>query len=117
MSGRHAEHVLLRDLRSFCEKPDARPALICHDVADLRVEGLELDRDFTADWPIELRDVREAVFHSADPPHGTKTWVRVSGARSKNILLLPDALRDVQKPFELAEGMAPGAVSLRPIFQ
>jgi hypothetical protein len=114
---RHVAGLLLRDVRFFTEKPDARPALICHDTADLRVDGLELDGEVTADWLIELRDVREAVFHNTNPPRGTRTWVRVAGAKSKGILLLPDAVRDVQKPLELGEGVAPEAVSLRPVPQ
>ena len=112
---RHVAGLLLRDLRFFTAKPDARPALICHDTADLRVDGLELDGEVTADWLIELRDVREAVFHNTTPPRGTRTWVRVAGAKSKGILLLPDALRAVKKPLELGTAVVPEAGSLRPV--
>ena len=49
------------------------------------------------------------------PPRGTRTWVRVAGAKSTDILLLPDALQGVQKPLELGEGVAPEGVSLHPI--
>ena len=79
--------------------------------------GLELDGQVTADWLVELRDVRETVFRNTIPPRGTRTWVRVAGAKSKGILLLPDALRDVKKPLELVEGVAAEAVSLRPVHQ
>jgi len=112
---RHVAGLLLRDVRFFTDQPDARPALICHDVADLRVDGLELDGEVTADCLIELRDVREAVFRNTTLPRGTRTWVRVAGAKSKDILLLPDALQGVQKPLELGEGVAPEGVSLHPI--
>ena len=112
---RHAEGVRLRDLHFICDKPDARPALICLDTADLRVDGLELDKKVTADWLIELQDVREAVVRSTIPPRGTKTWARVAGAKSKVTHLLSDALRDVRNVVELGEGVAQNAVSLRPV--
>jgi polygalacturonase len=114
---RHVAGLLLRNLRFLTEKLDARPALICHDVADLRVDGLELDQEVAADWLIELRDVREAVFRNTIPPRGTRTWVRVAGAKSQGILLLPDALRDVQKPLQLGDGVPADAVLLRPVHQ
>jgi hypothetical protein len=81
------------------------------------LDGLELDPETTADWLIELRDVREALFRNTTPPRGTRTWVRVAGAKSKGILLLPDTFQGVQKPLELGEGVAPEAVSLHPIRQ
>jgi hypothetical protein len=76
-----------------------------------------LDPETTADWLIELRDVREALFRNTTPPRGTRTWVRVAGAKSKGILLLPDALRDVKKPLELGDGVPTDAVSMRPVHQ
>jgi len=112
---RHVAGLLLRDLRFFTARPDARPALICHDTADLRVDGLELDPETTVEWLIELRDAREAVFRNTALPRSTRTWVRVAGGMSKGILLLPDALRDVQKPLELGDGVPSEAVLLRPV--
>lgn len=110
---RHVNGLSMRDVRISTRHPDARPLLICDDVSDLRVDGLASDPAVTAAHLIALDGVRAAVIRGTTPPPGTETWVRVTGAGSAGILLVPDDLRNVREPLALGDEVPANAVRLR----
>lgn len=74
---RHARGFDLRRISISCGKADGRPALVADDVAGLAVE------EFDAEGPVWLANVRWGVVR------GTRGRVRVSGARTRDVLLVP----------------------------
>lgn len=97
---RHARGVALRNASISCENPDARPVLIADDVAGLTVEELR------AGSPLWLKDVRGAVVR------GGRERVRVSGARSADIVLIPERAAAEAEALERAPEVRPESVRI-----
>ena len=94
------------------ETPDARPLLICDDVSNLRISDLASDPSVTAEYLIYFDNVRDAVIRGMVPPIGTRTWVKVTGKNSSDIILTPGDLRNVETPFQTEDSVSPEAVRL-----
>lgn len=110
---RHAAGLQLRDVSFAIDKPDNRPAMICNDVIDLRIDHLQTPGSPTARREIDLRDVRQATLRGSSPAAGTKTWIRLSGAACKDVLILPDTTRDCEKPLERDDSVPASEATLR----
>jgi polygalacturonase len=84
---RHADRVRLRDVECITDLPDGRPAIVCDDVNDLIISGVEPSAP-SGDAPvIELRETRRAFLTGMRPPRDTRAAVDVSGSRSSQIVL------------------------------
>jgi hypothetical protein len=103
----------MNNVRITMENPDARPLLICDDVSRLRINGMGSDPAVTAEHLISFTNVRDAVVKGTIPPVGTKTWIRVIGEKSANILLMPDDLGDAKKSLHSGDEVPSDAVHLR----
>ena len=89
---RHADRIRLRDIEIITGKPDARPAIVCDDVNDVIVDGLEVSAP-TGDAPLfDLRDTRRAFLTGMRSPAGSQLFAQVSGASSSAIVLLGNSL-------------------------
>lgn len=89
---RHADRIRLRDIEIITGKPDARPAIVCDDVNDVIVDGLEVSAP-TGDAPLfDLRDTRRAFLTGMHSPAGSQLFAQVSGASSSAIVLLGNSL-------------------------
>ena len=101
---RHADRVRLRNIEYITDKPDARPAVVCDDVDDIILAGLELSAP-TGNAPlIDLRNTRRAFLTGMRSPLGSTVFAQVSGAGSSGITLLSNSLNPGQKPVEFADG-------------
>ena len=84
---RHADRVRLRDVECLTDLPDGRPAIVCDDVVDLILSGLELSAP-TGDAPaIDLRNTRRALLTGMRPPPARSAFVEVSGSGSSEVVL------------------------------
>lgn len=94
---RHADRVRLRNIEVIADKPDARPAVVCDDVNDLILSGLEFSA-VSADAPVfDLRNTRRAFLKGMRAPAGSRVFAQVSGAASAEIRLLGNSLENGQK--------------------
>jgi polygalacturonase len=101
---RHADRVRLRNVECIADKPDARPAIVCDDVEDVILGGLELSAP-SGDAPlIDLRNTRRAFLTGMRAPLGGKVFASVSGAGSAGIRLLGNALNEEQEAVRLSGG-------------
>jgi polygalacturonase len=83
---RHAHNVHLKDVTFRTESPDARPAIVAQDVADLAARGITLPANGSAEALIRLETVRGATVSNVNltgTPAGT--LVRVEGKDSAKI--------------------------------
>jgi hypothetical protein len=93
---RHVEGVALSDFHTRWDKQDLRPALIFDDVKDLTVDGFRSDTVAGASPVMWFNQVIDAMVRGARPA-AAKTFLRVSGAGSKGIVLTGNDLTRVER--------------------
>ena len=111
---RHVKNLRLLDVQVSCEHEDLRPALVCEDVAGLRIA------DFAAPNSnplMVLRDTRDAWLESSRAPQGNQVYLRLEGPQTDNISIAANDLRASQKPLDLGPGVRPAAVLVSPALQ
>ncbi len=101
---RHADRVRLRDVECIPDKPDARPAIVCDDVEDVILAGLELTTPVGGEPLIDLRNTRRAFLTGMRSPVGNTVFAAVSGAGSAGITLLGNALNRAELAVKLSGG-------------
>lgn len=94
---RHAADVRLRNVSISFERPDARPALIADDAAQLELDGLD------APGPIWLHNTAGASVRDC------AGRVRISGGMTKEVSIRPAAFA-AGPPVEISPEVAKGAV-------
>jgi hypothetical protein len=93
---------------------DLRPALVCDDVAGLRIS----DFDAPNSSPVMvLRDTRDAWLESSRAPQGNQVYLRLEGSRTESISIAGNDLHGSQKPVDLGPGVRPETVFLTPSAQ
>lgn len=97
---RHADRVRLRNLEFIADKPDPRPVVVCDDVEDVILDGLLASAPSGGAPLFDLRATRKAFLSGMRAPAGANTFLRVSGAESKEIALagnhLPASVEAIQ---------------------
>jgi len=108
---RHVKNLLLLDTQVTLANEDLRPALVCEDVAGLRM------RDFAApnsNPVMVLRDTRDAWLEGHRAPQGNQVYLRLEGRQTENVSLAANDLRASSKPLELGPGVRPETVFASP---
>ena len=109
---RHADRVRLRNIEIIADKPDGRPAVVCDDVSDLILSGLEfsaVDRDVPV---FDLRNTRRAFLTGMRAPATSNVFAQVSGAGSADIRLLGNWLESGQKAVSHVDGATEEATKI-----
>jgi len=99
---RHADRVRLRNVEYITDKPDYRPAIVCDDVGDVILAGLELSAPNGGAPLLDLRDTRRAFVTGIRSPLESPVFAQVSGAVSKDITLLGNSLNKGQQRVRFA---------------
>ncbi len=107
---RHVRGLRLRDVDVEYVAPDDRPALVCDDVAGVEVAGL---RGATRSGPVvRLREVRGAYIHGSRAQAGTRSWLRVEGAGSRDIQLRGNDFLRAERAYETDAAVPGGVISV-----
>jgi len=101
---RHADRVRLRNVECIADKPDARPAIVCDDVEDIILAGLELTAPTGAAALFDLRNTRRAFLTGMRSPAGNSVFAQVSGAASTGIVLAGNSLEPHQQAVTYIDG-------------
>ena len=101
---RHADRVRLRDVECITDKADARPAIVCDDVDDVILSGLDLSAPTGGAPLLDLRNTRRAFLTGMRSPAGSQVFMQVSGAGSSGITLLGNSLHRGQQPVSYTGG-------------
>lgn len=109
---RHADRVRLRNVEVITDKPDARPAIVCDDVNDVILAGLELSTPTGGSPVFDLRNTRRAFLTGMRAPAGSSVFAQVSGSNSAEITLFGNSLNQDQQAVRYADGATPTATKL-----
>ncbi len=101
---RHADRVRLRNIEYVTDRPDGRPAIVCVDVNDIILGGLELSAPVGGSPLIELKNTRRAFLTGMRSPEKCEVFAQVSGAESAGIELLGNSIPKGQKAVRYTDG-------------
>jgi len=110
---RHADRVRLRNLEVIADLPEARPAVVCDDVNDVILAGLELSAPTGGAAVFVLRNTRRAFLTGMRAPVGSNLFAQVSGADSADIRLLGNSLDAGQQAVSYTGGATENATKLK----
>ena len=108
---RHVRGLRLRNVQTNLASADGRPALVCDDVERLEVAGADFDWANTGEPCIRLVNTRDAFLSSNHPRWPGRTWLQVTGARSRGVTLVGNDLRDRRKAVDVGSDVPQDAVS------
>lgn len=109
---RHVNGLSLRNWNITALRGDARPALLCDDVTDLRMEDLEGNAVSKTQAAIKLIDTRSAWLLNCAAPQGTRTFLQVEGEKTERIAVSGCKLAGIEHPVQLGKGVSQEHVTL-----
>jgi hypothetical protein len=94
---RHVDNILLDNIQLRFIKEDHRPALVCDDVNELKIKGLVAEGTMLTPELIRLDNCRQVLISGSYPAGNIQAFLRVSGDRSEDIMLVNNYLKSVKK--------------------
>jgi polygalacturonase len=101
---RHADRVRLRNIELMTDKPDERPAVICEDVEDAILSGLEASAPIGGAPLIDLRNTRRAFLTGMRAPAEVAVFAQVGGEGSSGIALTANCIGPKQQAVRFVDG-------------
>jgi hypothetical protein len=101
---RHADRVRLRNIECVTDQPDERPAIVCDDVNDVILSGLDLSAPVGSAPLFDLRNTRRVFLSGMRSPAGIQVFAQISGADSSGIALSGNVLDRGQKAATFTDG-------------
>jgi len=108
---RHVRGIRFTNVRLATEKPDLRPALVCDDIENLSVDGLEAAWSPGAASMVRFSQVRGAMVRGCRPAAAGATFLRLDGAGTRGVSVQANDFRGVGKVFEAAPDVQTGALA------
>jgi hypothetical protein len=106
---RHAEGLTVRNFNARWNRPDARPAMIFDDVADLSLDGVQPATAAGSAPLLWFKNVAGAMVRGARPVKAD-LFLRVDGTESRGVVLMGNDMTQVRKAYEI-QGAAGDAVT------
>ncbi|MBN2473382.1 MAG: right-handed parallel beta-helix repeat-containing protein [Pirellulales bacterium] len=107
---RHVENLRFHNVELRFDNDDHRPAVVCEDVQDLNVFGLDAQSTPSTPAVIWLKQVDGALIHGCRPRQTAGPWLRLDGARSANVSLINNDLSRVGEVVRIGKEVAREAV-------
>ncbi len=98
---RHVDGLTFRDVDLRYNKPDQRPALICDDVYNLKLNGFNSQVAADVSGQVIFRNTREVLITGCSPP-ATEVFLRLED-ESRLINVIANDLSRVKTPFTFDE--------------
>ena len=111
--GRHVEGLTLRNIEVRSEQPDARPAIVLDDVSDLDLDGFRPARPRGESPVLWLNNVAGALVRGARAPEGNALFLRVTGPRSRRIVVSGSDLAGARQAVQVSSEASPSEVVVR----
>jgi len=110
---RHVNGLRLANVQLRTGKPDLRHAVVCDDVEDLAIDGI--DAGF---WPgaaamVSLSQTRSAIIRGSQPRAMAGTFLKLTGGATRNVALIANDLTGVGQPAEIGPDVPADALSLK----
>jgi len=106
----HVSGVVLDNVTFRLAHEDLRPAIVCDDVDDLELAGFKAAGSKNAESLIRLENSSNIFIRGSRPLNAIGTFLRVEGARSKDIRLSGNKLNLARKQVETTAGAGISAV-------
>ncbi|MBX3007150.1 MAG: hypothetical protein KF816_03880 [Melioribacteraceae bacterium] len=97
---RHAENVSLNNIELRLNKLDSRPAIVCDDIQNLTITGLNFNSNIDANSLIAFNNVSHGTVQSSSIYTAAKLFLEVKGNQSKNIYVHNNVLSGIKKIIE-----------------
>jgi len=94
---RHVSNINLNNIELRLKNSDARPAIVCDDVENLKIIGLRTDSDSQVEKVISFRNVRNAIIQSCSILSKANTFLELIGNQNKNISVISNVLVNVKR--------------------
>ena len=112
---RYAKNLKVKDVQVQWEKPKSpkwQSAMYFQDVKGLKLEGFSgvPAKTDSGDAAVVLDQVEDADIVDSTTAPGTKSFLKVKGAKSQNIYLHGNELHVVQTPYQTDKDVKAGAV-------
>jgi len=109
---RHVDGLRLRNIDISATKTEARPVIVCDDVANLEIDGLRSTSTIGSLPTIKLIQTRRAMLRNCVAPPKTAIFLAVEGGQSERIVLMSSDLTDATRTHEIAADVPGGKVVL-----
>jgi polygalacturonase len=110
---RHVSGLRFSNVRLRTAKPDLRHAMVFDDVADLAVDGLDAGFSPGAAAMLSLSQTRGAIIRGCQPHAEDGTFLKLTGAATRQVTLIANDLADVGSPSEIGPEVPAGALALK----
>lgn len=107
---RHVKGLRLSNVQLRTAHPDQRHAVVCDDVENLVLDGIDAPFAPGGATPIGLIHVRDALIRGCQPRAKEVSFVKLAGSQTRNIGLVGNDLRGTASPVETAPDVPPGAL-------
>ena len=107
---RHVRGLKLESVRLDTAQPERRPALICDDVKDMVVDGLDAVK---APGPlplVRLAQVENVLFRGCTLRNPVDTFLRLEGPATAHVVLMGNDVSRAGKPTDLARDVSRDAL-------
>jgi polygalacturonase len=109
---RHAGNIALDNIELRCKTEDMRPAVVCDDVHDLRISGLDAEGNIAAPALITLNQTKGAFIHGCRLREPVASFVRLEGQRTNDIVIMGNDLSKALSAVQKTDDVNDSAVSL-----
>jgi polygalacturonase len=84
---RHAKNITLNQIQLSYDNRDTRPAIICEDVKNLRLQNISVGKNSNPKYMLGLNNCSNATISGWRINSSIKTLVKINGAQSKEIVI------------------------------
>ncbi len=98
---RHTRGLVLDNVKFDYMGSEKRPAVVCDDVQDLELAEFRAAADPDVAALVVLRDTRQAFIHGCRPLQPVRTFLRVEGVGSQEVILAGNDLHKASQAVEL----------------
>lgn len=100
---RHVKNITLDNIQLRTIRPDDRPAIICDDVHNLNLSGLQAETSSNAQSVVLLKNTRGALIHNNRINNAVQTMIRIIGSETKDITVTGNDFRKAKHSVSLSE--------------
>ena len=107
---RHVKGLKFTNVQLQTATPDKRHAIVCEDVQDVSIDGLDCDYSPGGEATIRLKDARGVLVRGCRPETGTKSFLKLQGTTSERVVLTGNDFSGVAKIAEVGPDVAGSAL-------
>ena len=93
---RHVDSLTLANVRLRTTKADLRHALVCDDVRNVNIAGLDARFSPGAEAIINLKQVQDAIIRGCQPATAVDAFLKLEGDKCRNVTVLGNGLARVK---------------------